>query len=127
MARAGEGSAEWEHALAVEGTDYRVHVVGAEVFPCEIVSEADDYRYARRVGLSLALNACELPRAVAERSRALAAALGLPFAGIDLRRTPEGRWYCFEVNPSPGFTFYEPDEDPFIADAVARLLLNANV
>lgn len=108
----------------IEGTDYRVHVVGTEVFPCEIVSEADDYRYARREGLGLELNACELPPVVAERSRALAAALGLSFAGIDLRCTSEGRWYCFEVNPSPGFTFYEPDEDPFIADAVARLLLN---
>jgi hypothetical protein len=109
----------------IEGTDYRVHVVGTEVFPCEIISEADDYRYARREGLSLELNTCALPHEVAERSRSLAAALGLSFAGIDLRRTPEGCWYCFEVNPSPGFTFYEPDEDPFIADAVARLLLHA--
>ncbi len=111
----------------IEGTDYRVHVVGTEVFPCEIVSEADDYRYARREGLSLELRARELPPEVAERSRALAAALGLSFAGVDLRHTPEGRWYCFEVNPSPGFTFYEPDEDPFIADAVARLLLHATL
>lgn len=50
------------------------------------------------------------------------AALGLSFGGVDLRRASDDRWYCFEVKPSPGFTFYEPDEDTFIADAVARLL-----
>lgn len=107
----------------IEGTDYRVHVVGREVFASRIISEADDYRYAAREGMRLELRACELPRGVAERSKALVAALGLSLGGVDLRRTPGGHWYCFEVNPSPGFTFYEPDEDPFIADAIAALLL----
>jgi hypothetical protein len=39
---------------------------------------------------------------LADRCRKLAAGLQLPFAGIDLRRTPEDEWVCFEVNPSPG-------------------------
>lgn len=106
----------------VEGTDFRVHVVGGEVFASEIVSDADDYRYARRDSLSLEVRPCELPGEVAERSRRLVAALGLSFGGVDLRRTPDGCWFCFEVNPSPGFTFYEHDENTYIADAVAHLL-----
>jgi hypothetical protein len=33
--------------------------------------------------------------------------LGLSLSGIDLRLTPAGEWYCFEVNPSSAFTYYQ--------------------
>jgi D-alanine-D-alanine ligase-like ATP-grasp enzyme len=48
--------------------------------------------------------------------------MDLAFAGVDLRRTPPGTWYCFEVNPSPGFTYYASSTGQPIAEAVARLL-----
>ena len=32
----------------IRGVDYRVHVVGDAVFACEMVADADDYRYAAR-------------------------------------------------------------------------------
>ena len=51
-------------------------------------------------------------------------AMGLHLAGIDLRQTPEGTWYCFEVNPSPAFTFFEAGAGQPIAAAVAALLLS---
>jgi hypothetical protein len=41
----------------IPGNDYRVHVVGDETFACEIVSDADDYRYAGRKGLKASLRA----------------------------------------------------------------------
>ena len=69
----------------------------------------------------------ELPDAVAARSRRLASALGLPVAGIDLRVTPAGEWYCFEVNPSPAFSYYESATGQPIAAAVAGLLTAALV
>jgi glutathione synthase/RimK-type ligase-like ATP-grasp enzyme len=104
----------------VPGTDYRVHMVGDELFACEVISEADDYRYP---GVhEVEIHARRLPRDVEERCRLLAAAARLPVAGIDLRRTPEGEWYCFEVNPSPAFTYYENRTDQPIANAIARLL-----
>ena len=28
-------------------------------------------------------------------------------AGVDLRRGLDGQYYCFEVNPTPGFMFYQ--------------------
>jgi hypothetical protein len=31
----------------------------------------------------------------------------LAFSGIDLRRSDDGTWFCFEVNPSPGFPYFE--------------------
>lgn len=110
----------------VPGVDVRVHVVGDEVFPCEIVSDAVDYRYARRQGKSTRMRGCTLPPDVADRCVHTAAALGLPLAGLDLRRTPEGAWYCFEVNPSPCFTYYEPHSDLPIAAALAAYLDGAH-
>lgn len=41
---------------------------------------------------------------------------------MDLRRTPEGTWYCLEVNPSPVFTFYRVATGQPIGQAIARLL-----
>ena len=46
-------------------------------------------------------------------------------AALDLRRTPDGEWYCFEVNPSPGFTYYESNTGQPIAAAIAGLLTAA--
>lgn len=106
----------------IAGTDHRVHVVGDRVFAVRIDSDAVDYRYAAAQGASLALHATVLEPDVHDAAVRLAHALGLPLAGIDLRRTPEGEWVCFEVNPSPCFTYYENLTGQPIARAVADLL-----
>jgi hypothetical protein len=62
------------------------------------------------------------PAPVADRCCRLTADLGLAVAGLDLRRTPDGTWYCFEVNPSPGFTYYEYMTGAPLTEAVASLL-----
>lgn len=107
----------------VPGVDHRVHVVGEEVFACEILSDADDFRYAAQQGGATEMRACELPADCAARCRTLAHHLELPFAGIDLRRTPDGDWYCFEVNPAPGFSFFQDATGQRIDEAVARFLM----
>lgn len=107
----------------IPGTDYRVHIVGDEVYTCEVVSKADDYRYAGRQGIGVEIRPYDLPEDCAERCRALAARLNLTVAGMDLRRTTGGIWYCFEVNPSPGFTYYQSATHQPIAEAIARLLV----
>jgi predicted ATP-grasp superfamily ATP-dependent carboligase len=106
----------------VPGTDYRVHVVGEDVFACEVISQADDYRYAGRQGATVQFRPCDLAGELSSRCRSLVARLGLTVAGVDLRRSTDGTWYCFEVNPSPGFTYYEAATGQPIADAIARLL-----
>lgn len=109
----------------VPGIDHRVHVVGREVFACEILSSADDYRYASRSGRDTTIRACELPPDVAGRCVELAAALSLPVAGVDLRLRDDDAWYCFEVNPSPAFTYYQQQTGQPIGEAIARLLAKA--
>jgi glutathione synthase/RimK-type ligase-like ATP-grasp enzyme len=106
----------------IPGNDYRVHVVGEETFGAEIVSQADDYRYASRKGLDVKLRAWQPHAEVAEKCRSLAQALGLHVAGLDLRYHPAGRWFCFEVNPSPAFTYYQDETGQPIDAAIARLL-----
>ncbi len=110
----------------IPGNDYRVHVVGEETFAAEIVSEADDYRYAGRKGLKVKLQAWQPPLELAEQCRSLAHNSGLHVAGIDLRYHPAGRWFCFEVNPSPAFTYYQDDTNQPIDAAIARLLSAGN-
>ncbi|HEY0323793.1 MAG TPA: ATP-grasp domain-containing protein [Pyrinomonadaceae bacterium] len=107
----------------IEGTNVRVHVVGREVFATAVSTEAIDYRYAQQqVGDSAQLTAIELPAELAEKCVRLAARMGLAFAGIDLKITPDDRVYCFEVNPSPAFSYYEANTGQPIALALARYL-----
>jgi glutathione synthase/RimK-type ligase-like ATP-grasp enzyme len=110
----------------VLGVDVRIHVVGADIFATRIVSDADDYRYAVHEGLPRPLlDSTDLPDDVADRCLSLASMLGLPVAGIDLRVTAEGEWFCFEVNPSPAFSYYENGTGQPISTAVAGLLAAA--
>ena len=107
----------------VEGTDVRVHVVGEAVFATAITTSATDYRYAHReLGVEASFEATALSDETAARCVALARDLGLGFAGIDLRTTPEGRAVCFEVNPSPVYSYYESHTGQPIAAAVAAYL-----
>lgn len=108
--------------VLVPGMDVRVHAVGRELFASEIRSEATDYRYAARDGLAVAMAPLELPEEVARRCRRLVRALGLELAGIDLRRTPDGGWVCFEVNTAPAFSYYEEETGQPIARAIALRL-----
>jgi glutathione synthase/RimK-type ligase-like ATP-grasp enzyme len=111
----------------VPGVDVRVHVVGRRLFASEIETDAVDYRYASREKQARTIRGTELPADVARRCLDLAASLDLVMAGIDLRRDLDGRYYCFEANPCPGFTFYEQYTGQRIGEAVADLLVAGTV
>ncbi len=106
----------------IRGVDYRVHVVGAETFACRIRSSADDYRYAGQDGHAVDIEACELPLEIAQACVDVSRHMGLHLSGVDLRQREDGRWYCFEVNPSPAFAYFQRGSGQDIASAVARLL-----
>jgi hypothetical protein len=110
----------------VDGTDVRVHVVGQRVFATEIKSTAIDYRYAYRNSQEAQLSATELPNDIAQRCLDLAARLCLPFCGIDLKRSSDGQYYCFEANPSPAYSYYQEGTGQQIASAVIQFLVEGN-
>jgi hypothetical protein len=107
----------------IAGRDYRAHVIGHQVYGCEVRSRSDDYRYSGATGEPPELWASRLPRDIEERLVAMTRQMNLEVAGVDLRRTPDDNWYCFEVNPSPGFTFYDAVAGQGLAHAIARHLL----
>ncbi len=106
----------------LEGTNFRVHVVGGSAFACEIVSKALDYRYAAREELDIEMRPAALPREVEERCIRMTESLGLVISGIDLLRTHDGRWFCFEVNTSPGYSYFQDQTGLPIAQALVACL-----
>jgi len=115
-----EGAAQFQKYVA--GDNVRVHVVGESVFATRVRSEAVDYRYARLEGQGCEMTAEVLAPEIERACLGLARRLELMFAGIDLKITPQGEVFCFEVNPSPGFTFYELGTGQPISAALAGLL-----
>lgn len=104
----------------VAGVDIRVHVVGNQVFSTKVVSSLTDYRYEETERLRMEISV--LPAEVAAACVRLTQGLGLHLSGIDLRETPDGRFYCFEVNTQPGFAFYEERTGEPISRALLELL-----
>lgn len=110
----------------IAGTNLRVHVMGDKVFPTAINSDAVDYRYAsKQIGEHAELREVELSDEVAEKCIALSRMLELPLAGIDLKVTPDDEVYCFEVNPSPAFSYYESSTGQPISEAIAKYLMQS--
>jgi hypothetical protein len=106
----------------LQGTNVRVHVVGEAAFCTEIDSDGLDYRYASREGGETALRNTTLDAETRWRCIRAAHALALPLAGLDLMLADEGLTYCFEVNPSPGFSWYEDATGQPISHTLARWL-----
>jgi glutathione synthase/RimK-type ligase-like ATP-grasp enzyme len=106
----------------IPGSNVRVHTVGEQVFATRIETEAVDYRYAHLDGLGVEMQPVTLPERVAAACLRVARDLDLLFAGIDLKLTPAGDYVCFEVNPCPGFIYYERHTGQPISAALADLL-----
>ena len=124
MQRASIDDVRWCPTLfqrVVPGTNYRAHVIGDEVFAVRIASDQLDYRYGQT-----SMTAITLPREIEQRCRELTERLGLYFSGIDLMLTPEGEWFCFEVNPSPGYPYFEMAGGQPIAAALAAFMVEAD-
>ncbi|MBR0799472.1 hypothetical protein JQ615_29265 [Bradyrhizobium jicamae] len=106
----------------IRGADIRVHVVADRTFATRIETPSIDYRYAAGDGQPIVMRPTELPCEVERRCIALTKQLGLLFAGIDLKETRDGEYFCFEANPSPGFLFFERATGQPISTALAHLL-----
>jgi hypothetical protein len=107
----------------VDGFDVRVHVIGELCIATRITAHATDYRYAlQQTGESATLTPYELDDELAARCIDLSRMLNLNFSGIDLRISPNGAVYCFEVNPCPAYTYYESHTGQPIAARLAEYL-----
>lgn len=107
----------------VHGADIRVHALATgETFACRIGSETSDYRYDADRNVEI----IDLPQKIKDACVKMTLDFGLYLSGIDLRITPDGEYYCFEVNPSPAFSWYEEITGMPISDAVAEMMINSD-
>lgn len=114
------GPAQFQQFLP--GDNIRVHTVGPEAIATRIRSGAVDYRYASKQGSRADLEPTELPDDIRKACVRLGQRMGLLIAGIDLKQTPDGEYYCFEINPSPGFAYYEQHTGQPISAALVDAL-----
>jgi hypothetical protein len=105
----------------IEGYNVRVHVVGQQLFATQILTCATDYRYAVQQEVSAQFKPYELTLELRKKCLHLARICQLPFAGIDLI-VDNGKVYCLEVNPSPGYSYYQHATGQPISDALAEYL-----
>ncbi|MDP2710933.1 MAG: ATP-grasp domain-containing protein [Solirubrobacteraceae bacterium] len=87
----------------IPGRNIRVYVVGGRIAASyEIASDELDYR-----GAETSVRTAEPSDAERAACIAAAAACGMTFTGIDVRRRPDGSFALLECNPSPMFAAIE--------------------
>lgn len=104
----------------VAGSDVRVHVCGTEVHAEQAVSAAVDYRAADQ--REVAYRPWEVPAGLTERMVEHTRELGLSFSGWDLKLDGDGGHWCLEVNPMPGYDWYDRRLGGAITGSLVRLL-----
>jgi len=108
----------------IRGADYRVHVIGDEVFVTRLSTENIDYRRTLLAqDAAVCVEAAVLPAALLERCVAVTRKLGLILSGIDFKEDSHGRHVALELNPYPQFTFYEGRSGQLITRAVVDYLV----
>ncbi len=107
-------------------SDLRITAVGGRLFTAAIRSAAREGSIDFRMSVGdAALRAENLPAEVTEKLLALLNRLGLVYGAIDMRRTPDGEYYFFEVNTAGEFLFVEDRTSQPIARAIADWLAGA--
>jgi hypothetical protein len=114
------GNAPLQLQEEVPGVDIRLHVVRDRVFATKVYCPETDYRLVDPK--SVRLEATTVPTSIAAECIRITNEFGLLFSGIDLRETPDGRYFFFEVNTVPGFAFYEERTGQQISAALSDVL-----
>jgi len=97
--------------------------VGGTLYPAAIRSVAGNGLVDFRMTVGDAQLSSEvLPKAISDGLLALLERLGLVYGAIDMRRTPDGEYYFFEVNTAGEFLFIEDRTGQPIAEAIANWL-----
>ncbi len=82
--------------------NFRVHVLDYHIFVHHIVSHQVDYRYDQ----TMMIEKSDIPISVKLQCFRLMQHFSLRFAGMDWMGVND-QYYLLEVNPSPGYAFYE--------------------
>jgi hypothetical protein len=105
------------------GRNVRCHCFDSVVHGCAVASDEIDYRFDSGV----TMRTVDIPSAVQQWCVSSARSEQLLFAGIDFIVTDEQKWVCLEVNPEPGYHYFEncmlaEGENPALSDNLLALL-----
>ena len=104
-------------------SDLRITYVDGHFYAAAIRSEPQNGSIDFRMSVGAAeMRAEKLPTDIADKLRALMQRLGLVYGAIDVRRTPGGEYYFFEVNTAGEFLFVEERTNLSISKAIAAWL-----
>jgi len=106
--------------------DIRVTVVGDQLFPVAIDSQATaetEVDWRKGSDPNLAHGLVTLPDDVAERCRALVRGLDLKFGAIDLILGQDGKYWFLEINPNGQWAWIQQRTGAPIAEAIVDALL----
>jgi len=81
----------------------RVHLLKGHYVAQEIFSKEVDYRYDLN---ACCAKRCDIPIALLDKVKQLSTKFKLVFSGIDFILS-NGRYYFLEINPSPGYAYFE--------------------
>ena len=111
----------------IRGDDIRVILVGSEIVSAVALRTPISYLDFRSDPIyssgKASYERVRLPSDVAAICREAARACGLPFAGIDIKHTPEDDWFFLELNSSPIYMDVEQKMGDPISAALAEYLL----
>jgi hypothetical protein len=93
--------------LVPRGVDIRLTIIGADIYPVEVITPADSPIDWRAVGEGVSYRICEVPAVVEQGCRTLMAQLGITYGAFDFIRTDSGEWYFLEVNPAGEWAWLE--------------------
>lgn len=103
--------------------DLRINVVGNSVFATRILTKEKANLIDWRIALDIPMERILIEESLKQKCLALTKELNLFSGAIDLRVTPNGETYFFEINPSGQFLFCEIDESLDITEAYCKGLL----
>lgn len=109
----------------VQGLDIRINVIGNQIFGAEAAPTTQEAELDCRIDPQVKWEKHAIDEALQRNLKAFVRRLGLQYGSIDMRRTPEGRYVFFEINPSGQFLFIEIDTGHPLCNAMAAMLLTA--
>ncbi|MFT3712253.1 MAG: ATP-grasp domain-containing protein [Archangium sp.] len=111
----------------IDGDDLRVMLAGDEIVSCVAIRTPSQHLDFRDDPVYSSGDAryeeVELPSAVVQHCRDAARKCGLRFAGIDIKRTTDGRFVFLELNSSPIYLDVEQKLGHRISRAIAELVV----
>lgn len=106
----------------VPGEDLRIYVLGGEVIGA-VRYDSDSFSFKAGPEEAVNMVPASVTADIEETAVRAAAATGVTFGGVDIRRKPSGGHALLEVNQTPAFAYADTEAGQSVGGALAEYLL----